>query len=272
MGCGRVLAAWVLLASGRASAALPVVVSSPDGRLRIEFTLRRRGDADAIPHYRVLFRDAEVVRYGRLGLDLGDGTTLGGPCELEGVETRSVHDAVICSEATHRLLQGRFDCVSLGRKKIKGMAQPVELFQVRGVGDWPSCGWSLSHGNPNMAVGVGAATTLDAFPGLRPARTVPDQAARWQPVSNDQRNREGALSPNGITALPSFRNLLRRVGPLRAGQFGLRAEVARKPEQKTLRRELTWACRSSARWALRLPRACRWDRRIQRSGLSGANC
>jgi class 3 adenylate cyclase/predicted ATPase len=47
----------------------------------------------------------------------------------------AVPGAVICSEATHRLLQGRFDCVGLGRKKIKGMAQPVELFQVRGVGE-----------------------------------------------------------------------------------------------------------------------------------------
>src|SRR5262249_61700500 len=46
----------------------------------------------------------------------------------------AVPGAVICSEATHRLLRGRFDCLSLGRKKIKGMAQPLELFQVRGVG------------------------------------------------------------------------------------------------------------------------------------------
>src|SRR5262249_53123467 len=47
----------------------------------------------------------------------------------------AVPGAVICSEATHRLLQGRFDCVSLGGKKIKGMARPVELFQVRGGGE-----------------------------------------------------------------------------------------------------------------------------------------
>src|SRR5262249_58852057 len=33
------------------------------------------------------------------------------------------------------LLKGRFDCGSLGRKKIKGTSQPVELFQVRGVGE-----------------------------------------------------------------------------------------------------------------------------------------
>src|SRR5262249_41549878 len=47
----------------------------------------------------------------------------------------AVPGAVLCSEATHRLLQGRFDCVSLGRKKIKGMAQPVEFFQVRGISE-----------------------------------------------------------------------------------------------------------------------------------------
>jgi serine/threonine protein kinase/predicted ATPase len=41
---------------------------------------------------------------------------------------------VICSAATHRLLQGYFDCASLGSRKIKGVSQPVELFLVQGVG------------------------------------------------------------------------------------------------------------------------------------------
>src|SRR5205823_1737354 len=41
---------------------------------------------------------------------------------------------VICSEATRRLIQGQFDCASLGRRRIKGIAQPVELFEVQGVG------------------------------------------------------------------------------------------------------------------------------------------
>ena len=40
---------------------------------------------------------------------------------------------VICTEATHRLFQGQFQCASLGRRKIKGVAQPVELFRVRGI-------------------------------------------------------------------------------------------------------------------------------------------
>src|SRR5262244_1975313 len=72
----------------------------------------------------------------------------------------------------------------------------------------------------------------------------------------------GVLRQEGC---PSRANLLRRVGPTRAGHFGLRASVERT-EQNTLRREFTAACLSSARWALRLARACRSDRSTRRRG------
>jgi class 3 adenylate cyclase/predicted ATPase len=42
---------------------------------------------------------------------------------------------IICSEATQRLLRGHFDCARLGPRKIKGVARPVELFGVRGLGE-----------------------------------------------------------------------------------------------------------------------------------------
>ena len=42
---------------------------------------------------------------------------------------------IVCSAATHRLIRGQFDCTSLGHRKIKGVAQPVELFRVQGVGE-----------------------------------------------------------------------------------------------------------------------------------------
>ena len=42
---------------------------------------------------------------------------------------------IVCSAATHRLIRGQFDCTSLGHRKIKGVAQPVELFLVQGVGE-----------------------------------------------------------------------------------------------------------------------------------------
>ncbi len=40
---------------------------------------------------------------------------------------------VLCTESTHRLLRGQWQCTSLGPRKIKGVAQPVELFRVEGV-------------------------------------------------------------------------------------------------------------------------------------------
>jgi class 3 adenylate cyclase/tetratricopeptide (TPR) repeat protein len=41
---------------------------------------------------------------------------------------------VLCSDATHRLIRGPFQCTGLGPRKLKGIAQAVELFQVQGVG------------------------------------------------------------------------------------------------------------------------------------------
>ena len=40
---------------------------------------------------------------------------------------------VVCSAATHRLIAGHFECVSLGLHKIKGAVQPVEIFHVQSV-------------------------------------------------------------------------------------------------------------------------------------------
>ena len=40
---------------------------------------------------------------------------------------------LICTEDTHRLFRGRFRCADLGQKKIKGMAQSVQLFHVEGI-------------------------------------------------------------------------------------------------------------------------------------------
>jgi class 3 adenylate cyclase/predicted ATPase len=42
----------------------------------------------------------------------------------------SASGRLICTEATHRLFQGRFQCVGLGSHPIKGVPQPVQIFQV----------------------------------------------------------------------------------------------------------------------------------------------
>ena len=41
--------------------------------------------------------------------------------------------AVVCTEATHRLIQSQFDCDSLGHRTIKGLSHPLEMFAVRGT-------------------------------------------------------------------------------------------------------------------------------------------
>ena len=40
---------------------------------------------------------------------------------------------LICTDATRRLIENRFQCVALGPQKLKGVAQAVELFRIEGV-------------------------------------------------------------------------------------------------------------------------------------------
>ena len=71
----------------------------------------------------------------------GGAVSLAGAVSLVGearnvavrLEDVAVAGQVICTEASHRLFQGRFQCASLGRQKIKGAAVPVELFRVEQV-------------------------------------------------------------------------------------------------------------------------------------------
>jgi class 3 adenylate cyclase/predicted ATPase len=42
---------------------------------------------------------------------------------------------ILCSEATQQLLRGQFHCASLGPQKLKGVAQPIELFRVEGISE-----------------------------------------------------------------------------------------------------------------------------------------
>ena len=38
---------------------------------------------------------------------------------------------VVCTEATHRLIRGYYECAGLGSRRVKGVPRPVELFAVR---------------------------------------------------------------------------------------------------------------------------------------------
>jgi class 3 adenylate cyclase/predicted ATPase len=66
-----------------------------------------------------------------------DAFSLVGEARNVAVRLKEVaaRDTLLCSDVTHRLIQRQFDCTSLGRRKIKGMVQPLELFQVQGISD-----------------------------------------------------------------------------------------------------------------------------------------
>lgn len=64
-----------------------------------------------------------------------DGVSVAGEARNVAVRLNqaAAPGAVICSEATYRLIESEFQCVSLGPQKIKGMAQAVDLFRVQEV-------------------------------------------------------------------------------------------------------------------------------------------
>src|SRR5437868_3720541 len=66
-----------------------VRVLSPNGQVRIELVLERYQEVEAVPHYRVFFKDRPIVLPSRLAIDLAEGTALGGPCLIDSVETHS---------------------------------------------------------------------------------------------------------------------------------------------------------------------------------------
>jgi class 3 adenylate cyclase/predicted ATPase len=69
-----------------------------------------------------------------------DAVTLVGEARTVALrlEDAAAPGEIVCSDATHRLLRGEFRCSGLGPRKIKGMAQPIELFRVEGIDATPS--------------------------------------------------------------------------------------------------------------------------------------
>jgi serine/threonine protein kinase/tetratricopeptide (TPR) repeat protein len=64
-----------------------------------------------------------------------DGTSLVGEARNIAVRLKALvePEQVVCSDATHQLLHGQFECTSLGQHKIKSVAQPVALHQIHAL-------------------------------------------------------------------------------------------------------------------------------------------
>jgi serine/threonine protein kinase/tetratricopeptide (TPR) repeat protein len=58
---------------------------------------------------------------------------------------------VVCTEATHRLFRGQFQCAGIGHRQIKGVTQPVQLFRVESI---------VAAGSPIEATEPAALTPL----------------------------------------------------------------------------------------------------------------
>jgi alpha-glucosidase len=71
----------------------PVVVTSPDGRIRAEVFLDTMGERTDLPRYRVSFQGQPVALPSRLGVDLADGSALGAGSMIEGVKAREIREA-----------------------------------------------------------------------------------------------------------------------------------------------------------------------------------
>ena len=86
-----------------------VRVDSPNRQSRIELVLRGHGPADAVPNWRAFFKDQPIVLNSRLGIDLPDGAVLGGPCEIEDVQSASINEAYSVLVGKHSRITDRCD-------------------------------------------------------------------------------------------------------------------------------------------------------------------
>jgi alpha-glucosidase len=110
-----------------AAAAAPVVCRSPDGTLTIELALREDGPVDGVPHYRVRAGEADVIGWSRLGVDLAGDESLGGPCEVTGVEARSVRDEYAQFPGKRRAVVGH---ASEAVVRLRETTKPNRLWEL----------------------------------------------------------------------------------------------------------------------------------------------
>jgi alpha-glucosidase len=67
-------------------------VDSPDGQVRIEFSLKPHRGSKAVPHYQVSCKDCPIIMASPLAIDLADGG-IGGSCSVESIDIDSKHSS-----------------------------------------------------------------------------------------------------------------------------------------------------------------------------------
>lgn len=78
--------------SGDAGPSKPVVVASPDGRIRVEVAIGVGSPVAAGPQYSVTFKGRPLLSKSPLRIDFADGTSIGAQSLIEGTQARSVEE------------------------------------------------------------------------------------------------------------------------------------------------------------------------------------
>ena len=117
----------IVITTGEARSEPLVVASSPDGRVKIEFSLRKTSETEAVPHYRVTFDGKEVVGHSRLGVELEGDTALGGPCEVVSVDARAVRDEFVQVTGKRRAVRVDATEVSVALRETTGTKRRWEV-------------------------------------------------------------------------------------------------------------------------------------------------
>jgi alpha-glucosidase len=85
--------ASMVLGCSVAEARQTETVVSPNGQLRVEFSLADFESQANVPQYRVIYRDRVLLANAPLGINFHDGNRLGGSCEIVRVDRDQINDS-----------------------------------------------------------------------------------------------------------------------------------------------------------------------------------
>ncbi|MCI0661743.1 MAG: glycoside hydrolase family 97 N-terminal domain-containing protein, partial [Acidobacteria bacterium] len=87
----------------------PVIkVNSPNGNVLIELLLQKSKEGESVPHWRVYFKNKPIVLASRLAIELLDGSSLGGSCLIESVDTHSTREEYVITPGKRRNVLNNF--------------------------------------------------------------------------------------------------------------------------------------------------------------------
>ncbi len=86
---------FAVLMSGCGMKKRGFVLASPNEEVSLELALRQTEVVTDQPQYRVRWKDTDVVKWSGLGMELAEGSSLGGPCEITGIERRPIHEEYV---------------------------------------------------------------------------------------------------------------------------------------------------------------------------------